>query len=233
MPAISKDIIDRQGARWDALTAEVHRYTQDKSRPISILAATKYGTAEDAAGLILAGATLIGENRISDAEHRLHELAALPLPSFAAHFIGTLQRNKVKRALTLFSCIQSMDRDALFTEVQNECHAQGRSIDVMLQINTGDEPSKSGYSIPDVRIRHPHLFAFPNIKIIGIMAVTPFSPNSEEVRPFFKSAHSLFCELQPLYPELIHLSMGMSQDYQVAIQEGATIIRIGSVLYGR
>jgi pyridoxal phosphate enzyme (YggS family) len=233
MPQISKHISDIQHARWTALTNEVNHFSLAKNPRISILAATKYGTAEEAAGLIQAGATLIGENRISDAESRLQELATMALPPFSAHFIGTLQRNKVKRALTLFSCIQSMDRDALFTEVQNECHAQGRTIDVMIQINTGGEAAKSGYSITEVLAKHPHLFTFPNIKIIGIMAVTPFFPNSEEVRPLFKSAHRLFSDLQALYPALIHLSMGMSQDYRVAIQEGATMIRIGSVLYGR
>ncbi len=233
MPQISKHILDIQYARWTALTNEVNHFSLAKNPQISILAATKYGTAEEAAGLIQAGATLIGENRISDAESRLQELATMALPPFSAHFIGTLQRNKVKRALTLFSCIQSMDRDALFTEVQKECHAQGRTIDVMIQINTGGEAAKSGYSIPEVLAKHPHLFTFPNIKIIGIMAVTPFFPNPEEVRPLFKSAHRLFSDLQALYPALIHLSMGMSQDYRVAIQEGATMIRIGSVLYGR
>lgn len=232
MTQIQQHIIDTQSQRWKKLNSEVAQYPSKSGQPITIVAATKYGDAEAAAGLILAGATIIGENRISDAENRLNQLSKFTLPPFSAHLIGSLQRNKIKRALTLFSCIQSMDRDSLFNDIQKECYAQNKCVDAMIQINTGSEDSKSGYSIAEVYSRHPQLFAFPNIKIIGIMAVTPFSEEPEEVRPLFKSAYRLFSELQPMYPNLVHLSMGMSKGYPVAIQEGATMIRIGSVLYG-
>jgi len=219
--------------RWNQIQLSVTDYERTTNRKITILAATKYGDAEDAATLIRCGATLIGENRISDAEPRLSILRNMALPRFEAHFIGTLQRNKIRRALDLFSCIQSMDRDPLFDAIQSECARQNRTINAMIQINTGNEAAKSGYTISKVTERHRELFAFPNIKIIGIMAVTPFFSNPEEVRPLFKSVSHLFTDLQSLYPNLLHLSMGMSHDYGIAIQEGATMIRIGSALYGR
>lgn len=222
-----------QGQRWASIVQNVQQIAVPLGKSIEIVPAVKYGTAQEAAGLIQAGAKIIGENRVVDAEKRHVELSEMQLPPFETHFIGQLQRNKVKKALRLFSCIQSMDRNELFDEIQGECLKTGQKIEAMIQINTGDEAAKSGYTTEYIRQHHAPLFSFSNIQIVGIMAVTPYFQDPEEVRPLFHSAFRLFSELQPRYPNLVHLSMGMSNDYRVAIQEGTTTIRVGSVLYGR
>lgn len=217
-------------SRWNQVSTQIQAAASLYGQPVSIVAVTKYGPAEFAKHLILSGAKIIGENRISDAESKLEILNALALPPFEAHLIGSLQRNKVKRALKLFSCIQSLDRDSLLHEIQNECEKSEQIICGMLQVNTAEEPNKSGYSLNDLHSRHTELFSFPNIKIIGIMAVTPFFSDPEKARPLFKKAHHLFNSLTSYYPSLSHLSMGMSNDFAVAIQEGSTMVRIGSAL---
>jgi pyridoxal phosphate enzyme (YggS family) len=229
IPPTESDIL--QENKWRHIQQIVQEEAMAGHRNVSILAATKYGSATQAAALIRAGASLIGENKIVDAEHKLAQLKQMDLPPFEAHLIGSLQRNKLRRAIQLFSCIQSLDRDSLLHALQTECHSQNRVIDGMLQINTANEPNKSGYTIDEITARHTELFAFPNIRIIGIMAVTPFSSDPEKTRPFFKQAHCLFSDLQVQYPALHHLSMGMSNDYRIAIQEGSTMVRLGSILY--
>jgi pyridoxal phosphate enzyme (YggS family) len=211
---------------WNRLITEVGVNT-------SVVAAVKYGSAIDAATLIRAGAQIIGENRVQDAEHRYQELAQMELPPYTTHLIGTLQTNKVKKAMGLFSCIQSLDRLSLMEAIQKEACQQSIMVSGMIQINSGNEVNKSGFLIDETIKNNGKLFAFPNIQIIGIMIVAPFFSNAEESRPYFKKANALFQELRYHYPQLVQLSMGMSHDYSIAIQEGATMIRIGSVLYGQ
>ncbi|NDC82619.1 YggS family pyridoxal phosphate-dependent enzyme [bacterium] len=200
---------------------------------VRILAATKYGSADDTHRLIESGVDLIGENYVQSAEQKVAILHARGLHNFDTHLIGPLQSNKIKKAVSLFSCIQSIDRLSIIQELDTYGSKHQLVVNGMIQINTANEAQKSGFTFDEIMQCHRKLFAFSNIKIIGIMAVTPFSDTAEDVRPLFRTTFQLFSKLQQRYDSLQTLSMGMSGDFHVAIEEGSHQVRLGSVLFGR
>ena len=219
---------------WKNLSEKIDLLTKKKKRapePIKIVVAGKYGSAEQIKELVTAGATHIGENRVLDAVEKLKVLAQQQLPRFERHLIGTLQTNKVKKAVEWFDCIQSLDRPAVFEAVNEECRRTGKKIDGFIQVNTSGELTKSGFSEKDAMEFLPRLMSFPNIRIVGIMMLAPYSDRPEDARPHFQKTRRLFETMNRLHPAITELSMGMSHDFQVAIEEGATMIRVGSILF--
>ena len=177
-----------------------------------------------------AGLRLFGENRTQEAEVHLLELADLDIEW---HFIGKLQKNKINKVLKSFHLIQTVDG------VKNIEHIQKRisdPVDVFLEINVGDEKSKSGFTLEGLRKALPYISTLNRVVIRGLMAIPPWSDDPEESRPYFRSLKDLACEInEKSLPSLKidHLSMGMSHDFEVAVEEGATIVRIGTALFGR
>ncbi len=193
---------------------------------IKLLAATKYAAVEDINKALEAGIDLIGENKVQDAQGKF----AIILPSHR-HFIGHLQGNKVKVAVSLFEMIESVDSLKLATIIQKEALMANKVMPILLEVNIANDAHKFGFKAEEVLPVLEKLQAMKALNVKGLMGMVPFSENSEEVRPFFQEMHDLFVKAKKIYPAIDTLSMGMSHDYKVAIEEGSTEIRIGSLLF--
>ena len=196
---------------------------------VTLLAVTK-GQPPDAvndAGKL--GITFFGENKIQEAK------AKIPLCSgkLRWHFIGHLQTNKCRDAVELFGMIQSVDSLHVAQEISKRADQAGKTLPILLEVNLAGEASKFGYRPDQLELELNQLNALPRLEIHGLMTVPPWTANAENVRPVFRQLRELKerCE-QALGAPLPHLSMGMSGDFEVAIEEGATIVRIGTALFG-
>ncbi|MGI6308883.1 MAG: YggS family pyridoxal phosphate-dependent enzyme [Dethiobacteria bacterium] len=169
-----------------------------------------------------------GENRLQEA---LPKVAALP-SGIHWHFIGHLQTNKVKSVLPVFKLIHSLDSIRLARKIQKEGEKTGRKANVLLQVNIGLEQSKFGFQPEEVEDALEELAGYSNLKVMGLMAIAPFLADPEEVRPYFRRLYGLFKKIEIPGIMMKYLSMGMSNDFEVAVEEGANMIRLGSILFG-
>lgn len=173
------------------------------------------------------GITHFGENRVQEAERKV---AALPEVNW--HLVGSLQRNKVKTALSLFSCIHSVDRPALVDTLAR--YAKEPPVSLLLQVNVSGEETKHGASLAEA----PHLarlISAAGLPLVGLMAIAPLACDPEQARPVFRELRLLALRLQDMGlpgADIRHLSMGMSGDLEVAVEEGATLVRVGSAIFG-
>lgn len=200
---------------------------------VRLMAVSKFHSAESVSQAIGAGLTLFGENRVQEACTKFPEIVALH-PETEIHLIGTLQRNKVKPAVSLVSCIQSVDRAELLAEIEKHASALNRTVSVLFEYHTGEE-SKSGYTNRDSLFRSIDLLAdFPHIHCSGLMTIAPFTSDRNRIRESFNTLVALQKECKRSYPLLSfdELSMGMSSDFEIAIEEGSTLVRIGSAIFG-
>ncbi len=197
------------------------------TKNISLLAATKYASADEIHEAVKAGIQHIGENRIQDA---IKKLKTMTLP-VKKHFIGHLQTNKVKEAVHYFDIIESIDSLKLAEAVNKEAEKQGKKIELLLEVNIAHDPKKFGFTKEEVESAVARVASQEWTRLKGLMAIVPFFENIEKTRPYFRSMKELFDTLRHKYPELETLSMGMSHDYHIALEEGATEIRIGSLLF--
>ena len=180
--------------------------------------------------LILAGVTDFGENRVQDF---LPKYDALKNASPTWHFIGHLQRNKVKFIIDKVAMIHSVDSMDLAMEIDKRASQNNRIIDVLVEVNIAEENSKHGLSLKDVVAFTDKLVSLKNIQIKGLMCIAPFVENPEDNRIHFKHMRNLLLDINKRgFHNLVELSMGMSGDYIIAIEEGATIIRVGTALVG-
>jgi pyridoxal phosphate enzyme (YggS family) len=175
------------------------------------------------------GLTLFGENKVQEAK------AKIPLcpGKLRWHFIGHLQSNKCRDAIELFAMIQSVDSLPLAQELNKRAEQAAKTMPILLEVNAAGEGSKFGYAPEKLLAELKELNSLPRLEIHGLMSVPPWSPEPEKSRPHFRRLRELKeqCE-QILGAPLPHLSMGMSGDFEVAIEEGATIVRIGTALFG-
>ncbi len=191
------------------------------------MAVTKYVTAEVIQCLVDEGVMLIGENKVQDALKK----QALVHGASQWELIGHLQSNKVKQAVTHFKRIASADSLRLLQLINEEAKKQNKVMPILLQVNIAKEESKFGFEQEVLLKERAHIFSLLNIEIQGIMVIAPYAEDPEESRLFFRQGKHLFDELKADYSSLSVLSMGMSHDYKVAIEEGSTLIRIGSLLF--
>ncbi len=178
---------------------------------------------------IRAGATIIGESRVKEYEDKRDEL--LPCEK---HLIGHLQSGKVKKAVEFFDVIQSVDSLKLIKEIDEKARARTKVQQVFLQVNIGSEPQKFGFAESEIPQMIAHIHELRNIHVQGLMCIPPFD-TPEETRTYFRRMKNLFHALQQKNHDNIdiqELSMGMSNDYRIAIEEGATMVRIGSSIFG-
>ena len=212
--------------RIDAACARVDRAPDT----VRLLPATKYAGIEVMHALLAIGLRSFGENQVKMAE----EKAAALGPEAQFHLIGHLQRNKVKRALRTFRSIQSLDSLRLAEEVAKRM--AGSSIPVLLEVNVGGEEQKHGFLPGEVFGALEHLAQLPALCVEGFMAVPPYCPDPAGVRPYFRRLREIRDAARQRAlgdGKLETLSMGMSADFEVAVEEGATIVRVGSVLFSR
>jgi len=200
-------------------------------REIRLLAAAKSQSVESIRAALAAGVALVGENYVQEALDK-KKLISEPIEW---HMIGHLQRNKARAALDLFDLIESLDNFALARELDKEGDRRGRTIRAFVEVNLGGEESKSGIARDQVSALLEQVGTLSHIRVEGLMTVPPFRENLEEVRRYFRELRELRDSLAALRVpnvELKELSMGMTHDYTVAVQEGATIVRLGTGLFG-
>lgn len=201
---------------------------------VKLLLATKTVPAERIKIALHAGQTLIGENKVQELKEKFEELKGIP---HTKHFIGHLQSNKIKDILKCnVACIQSLDRFDLAEKLHQRLQAEGKTIEVFIQVNTSDEESKFGAS-PDSAIELVKQVAqLKTLKVKGLMTIGLFSAETEKVRACFrvlKNIQQQIVGLKISNVEMKELSMGMSGDMETAIEEGATIIRVGTAVFGQ
>ena len=199
---------------------------------VRLVAASKTVDAARIRAAIAAGVTVLGENYLQETRQKLGQLGR---SGVEWHLIGPLQRNKVRYVFDLFDMMHSLDRLELAEEINRRAERLGRRLPVLLEVNVGGEASKSGWTpdglLNDVR----QLAALPNIQVRGLMTVPPPTPQPTEARPFFRQVRQLRDRLvQAGYDGMTfdELSMGMTADYEVAIEEGATLVRVGTAIFG-
>jgi PLP dependent protein len=176
-----------------------------------------------------AGLNHFGENYIQEAQKKIEELRL-----GAWHFIGHLQRNKARTAVLLFSMIETVDRLSLAEELNRQAQEAGKVLEVLIQVNEAGEKSKSGLPPEQVPTLLEAGHSWPFLRIRGLMAIPPYDPDPESSRPWFRSLYQWREKWQKQFPslDLSQLSMGMSHDLETAIEEGATLIRVGTALFG-
>lgn len=201
-------------------------------KEIKLCAATKMNDADAVRQAIVAGVDCCGENRVQELVQKEKENAYAGAP---VHFIGHLQTNKVRQVVGHVDLIQSVDRPKLAQAIQAEAARQGIIQDVLLEINVGNEESKSGFDVCEVLPFLEQISAFPNIRVRGLMAIPPISQNKGDNRKFFQEILALSVDImRKKYDNVIMdcLSMGMSDDYEDAIFCGSTMIRVGTAIFG-
>jgi len=175
------------------------------------------------------GITDFGESRIQEAETKV-----AAFPHLRWHMVGHLQRNKVRQAVRIFSVIQSVDSERLAVELSARADGQ-RAIDILLQVNVAGESQKFGVALREVPAILREVAGMPGLRVIGLMTIAPQVADPETVRPVFRSLRELRDSVRAsgiVGDEFIHLSMGMTDDFEVAIEEGATMVRIGRAIFG-
>lgn len=202
---------------------------------IKLMAVSKTMPAEDIVYAIRGGIKYIGENIVQEANEKFNRIKDV-LKQYDAkfHFIGHLQTNKAKIASEIFDSIDSIDSIKIAKKLYEYCKNQNKILNCLIQVNIGQEETKYGIAESEVKDLINEIRKMPNLNIRGLFAIPPFLEDAEKIRPYFRQMQLLKNKLQQLYPEieLNELSMGMSHDYEVAIEEGATIIRIGQGIFG-
>jgi len=202
-------------------------------KEIKLVAVTKTFHADIVRKALNCGVKCLGENYIQEAREKIENLSDLQA---SWHFIGHLQKNKAKYAVKLFDLIHSVDSFKLAQTLDKEAQKINKIQDILIQINIGNEKTKSGICKNDIFDLIFNISKLSNIKINGLMIVPPYYNNPEKVRPFFQELNSLKQEIvKKDFPNVLmnELSMGMTGDFECAIQEGATLIRIGTAIFGQ
>jgi pyridoxal phosphate enzyme (YggS family) len=200
-------------------------------KQIKLLAAAKAQSAEAIRAAIGAGVALVGENYVQEAVEKKQQISA----AVEWHMIGHLQRNKAKTAVDIFDVIESVDNPLLARELEKEGAKRDKIIRALVEVNLSGERSKTGAPKDQLQSLLEEVAKMSHLRVEGLMTVPPYRENREEVRPDFRALRELRDELNQLRlpnANLKELSMGMSHDYTVAIEEGATIVRVGTALFG-
>jgi pyridoxal phosphate enzyme (YggS family) len=199
---------------------------------VKLVGVTKRVPVERVRKGIEAGLEILGENYIQEAMTKKEALAGLHV---SWHCIGHLQTNKAKMAIECCDWIETVDREAIATELNRRAKAAGKKVPVLIQVNIGGEEAKSGVRPDELSSFFKLVSGLESLEVCGLMALPPFFDQPERVRPYFRQMRGLLEKLkrEAAGPEkLVELSMGMSGDFEVAIEEGATLVRIGTALFG-
>lgn len=229
MPAEGMSTFQERLARIRERMADACRRAGRSPDDVSLVAVAKTFSPEDVREAVEAGICIFGENKVQEAA------AKIPLcPSrLQWHLVGHLQTNKVRQAVTCFHMMHAVDSWRLLEAVNQACEQSGRQMPVLLEVNVSGERSKFGLSpadVPAILARTQQLY---HVSVVGLMTMPPFNPAAEAARPFFRQLRLLRDEWRAQTGiELPHLSMGMSNDFEVAIEECATWVRVGTALFG-
>ena len=209
-----------------------NRLNEKFDQTVKLIAVTKNNDIYAMREAIDAGIKVVGENRIQEALDKKKELNR----TVEWHLIGHLQTNKVKQAVLNFDLIHSVDSERLAVEINKVANSLNKVQEILVQVNVVNEISKFGLNIEQVNSFIKTISQHENLKVVGLMLIAPYYDNPEEARPIFRKLYEQFMEIknqQILNVEMKWLSMGMTNDYQVAIEEGANIIRVGTGIFGQ
>lgn len=217
---------------------KIHNAEIKANRPensVKLMAVSKFHTVEEIKKAIDAGQNLFGENRVQEACQKFEELFSYQ-PKIELHIIGNLQLNKVKKAVKIASCIQSVDRLELIEEIEKQCEKINKNINIFFEIHTAED-SKSGYTSEEELFESLDLISkgkFPHIKTKGLMTMAPFTNDENLIRKSFVTLKNIQQNAKLKFPilDLEELSMGMSGDFEIAIEEGSTLVRVGTAIFG-
>lgn len=213
------------------IAENVKKILRELPEGVELVAAAKTRTPEEILQAAEAGVNIVGENYVQEARMAF----TLVGHKVRWHFIGHLQRNKVKKAVEVFDMIETLDSIKLAAEIDKRCLRIGKIMPVLIEINSGKEKQKFGIWPEDAESLIRQAAEFKNIKIQGLMTMGPAFGNPEDARPYFINTKRLFDKIKALdIPgiEMKFLSMGMTNSYRVAIQEGANMVRIGTKIFG-
>ena len=213
------------------ITERVKRLLEELPDGVALVGAAKGRTAREIEEAIDAGVKIVGENYLQETvwvQKRVHR-------DVEWHLIGHLQRNKAKRAVRIFDMIESLDSLRLAEEIDTRCGEIGKVMPVLVEVNSGREEQKSGVLPEDVENLVRGVSSLPNIRVLGLMTMGPRFGHPETARPYFKETREIFERLRRLdvpRVEMSVLSMGMTNSYRVALEEGSTMVRIGTKIFG-
>ncbi len=213
------------------ITENVKKILSELPDGVILVAAAKTRTPDEIRQAVAAGVRIIGENYVQEAEDAFAALGRIA----EWHFIGHLQRNKVKKAVPIFDMIETVDSADLGARIDRECAKLGKVMPVLVEINSGREPQKSGVLPEDAEQLVRALAELDHITVQGLMTMGPRFGDPELARPYFQETKRLFDELTALGLDNVkmrYLSMGMSNTYRIAIEEGANMVRIGTKIFG-
>jgi pyridoxal phosphate enzyme (YggS family) len=236
--AVSKQTIQNNLSRIGADIADACARSRRDVSAVSLVAVTKTVGDDEIAALLSLGVTELGESRVPQllerAEHTQRLTAAGKAPPARWHMIGHLQRNKVKGVMAAAGVIHSVDSLRLAEDINTRAEQENRRMDVLLQVNCSQEPQKHGVAVGAARHLAELLSNLRNLRLVGLMTMAPLVADAEAARPTFVRLREIFEEMRHDGiggADFRELSMGMSNDYAVAVQEGATIVRIGTALF--
>ncbi len=212
------------------ITENVHQILSELPAGVELVAAAKTRTPAEIVEALEAGVKLIGENYVQEAETACQAVG----DRAKWHFIGHLQKNKVKKAVKLFDMIETVDSASLAREIDKRCAQMGKVMPVLIEINSGREEQKAGVLPEDAEALIREIATLQHIKVMGLMTMGPFFGDRDDFRPYFVETKKIFDEINQLSlpgVEMRYLSMGMTNSYKVAIEEGANLVRIGSKIF--
>ncbi len=232
MTALTSEEIALRRERILASIARASERARRDPAEVAILAVTKTHTVETVRNAARAGITRLGENRVAEGAAKIEALRG-EFPGLQWRLIGTLQTNKAKPALQYFAVVESLDRERLAARLNALLAAEGRSLPVLLEFNLGGEASKSGAQAEAAEGLAAAALALPHLDLRGVMTVPPFTADPQAARPYFRQLRQIRERLSDRFGKPFpEISMGMSHDFEVAVEEGATQVRIGTALFG-
>ena len=214
----------------ETIASALARRTERKETgdEVCLVAVTKNHPAAVVTEIQSLGVGNIGENRVQEAREKQQQIGH---PG-KWHLIGHLQTNKAKQAVEFFDLTESADSEHLLRALEKEAAKQGKVMDVLLQINVAREPQKTGFLPEDYEAVLPLLDSFPHIRVRGIMVIAPNTPDQTVLHSVFRQGYDYFCKLKRQRKDIDFLSMGMTSDYAIAVEEGANMVRVGTALFG-
>lgn len=214
-----------------SIEKQVQGLLRELGQDIHLVVAAKNRTPAEVMECIHAGARIIGENYLQDAERAYQVIGTGPI----LHFIGRLQRKKIKKIVQLFDMVQTLDNLEMASLINRECLSLDKTMPVLVEVNSGKEVQKTGVMPEEAEGFIKQVSDFEHLKVMGLMTMGPLLADPEEYRPYFRLTRQIFEKIRALRMkgvQMDYLSMGMTDSYRVAIEEGANMVRIGSKIFG-
>jgi len=214
-----------------AIASNVKAILAELPPGVELVAAAKTRSAAEILEAVAAGIMIIGENYVQEAAEAFSAVGRRA----RWHFIGHLQTNKAKRAVEIFDLIETVDTIGLGREIDKRAAAAGKTMEILVEVNSGREPQKAGVMPDETEALVRSLAALPRLRILGLMTMGPYAGDPEVSRPYFKETRRVFEALKAAAVpgvEMRHLSMGMSHSWRAAVEEGASMVRLGTALFG-